>query len=246
MKTNWIIFFMLVVFASGCVPPPYKEGRPYIGMLQTIGREVQLAGKQVKKDRYPVYSGDKIETGANSSAYLYFKNGGFVQLDENTDPEFKEVWEGTKCFIVMIGQLIGVSYYESEDGECALRFRNRTADAVRQGTKVNFKVTREHTIITVLEGSMLLTYPRNLSIQAGRQTGISQKGVEWTRQLSDSELEETVKWRGKYPLPLSRHRITNGIYTNPRGTHHGNSGGTVRPTGPRSPGTLGPRGVPIR
>ncbi len=199
MRPNWIIFFIPLVLTAGCLPPLYnQEGQIRIGTLQTIGPDVRLEGKP-ETGHLPVYSSDRIETGKNSSGYLYFKNGGFIQLGENTDPEFYEIWEGTKCFIIMIKQLIGVSYYESEDGQCALQFQNQTAEAVRQGTKVIFKVTQSHTIITVHEGSMLLTYPHEMEIQKGYQAKISQKGLVEMHKLSDSALKDTVKWRKKFP-----------------------------------------------
>lgn len=201
MVTNRIGYILLLVLAFGCAHPPYKNGRPLIGTLQTIGSYVRMNGKPAK-NHDPVYSGDRIVTGANSSAYLHFQQGGFVQLDENTDPEFNKIWEGAQCFILMVGQLVGISYYESDDGECVLQFRNPTADAVRHGTRVYFKVEKDlTTVITVLEGTMVLTKPRNESIRAGWQAEISRKGEVQTRPLSNSELIQIEKWRTKYRLP---------------------------------------------
>lgn len=215
METKWNGLIVLIFAVAGCINlSNVKKDRTQLGTLQTIGPNVQLNDKLVVGNR-SVYNGDRIVTGRNTSAYIYFAQGGFVQLDENTDPEFKEIFKGTKCFIRMIGQLIGISYYESEKQKCVFRFRNEFADAVPHGTKVNFKVTDEYTVITVLEGSMELSYPSHFSIEKGWQVGISRKGISWIRRLSADALNATTEWRKKFKDPLPFEGANGGSVQRP-------------------------------
>jgi hypothetical protein len=70
------------------------------------------------------------------------------------------------------------------------------------GSRVNIKVTRgsaPESVITVMSGKVSMKQPRAYPVHASQQTVLPGGGrAPRIRTLSQSELQQTVKWRDKY------------------------------------------------
>ena len=94
---------VLLALLSGCGQWQTVTPRTLVGTLETSGQNVWLNGKPGSSGM-EVYNGDEVSTGPESQAYVYFSSGGFIHIDENTDPIFEWLKEGT-CIISKIGRI---------------------------------------------------------------------------------------------------------------------------------------------
>ena len=125
-----------------------------------------------------VYDGDTLTTEANSSATVEFLQGGLVQLDEQTDPIFKLLRESL-CILVNIvkGQV-----FVNSGNMCIEIQTQNLAGALN--SSINMHVTSEQSVLTVLQGAIRVTEPRELSVRALEQVVISQSEVKGPYVLS--------------------------------------------------------------
>src|SRR5690242_1817148 len=97
---QFAIILMVLGWLNGCTPPGGE--RPLIGELGTSGVSVFRNGLPAASGTR-IYSGDSVTTGPNSSGMILFANGGYFQLDQNTDPFFS--WAtvaGVRCILVKL------------------------------------------------------------------------------------------------------------------------------------------------
>ena len=78
-----IALFAILLLLQACASVAYLPGQQTIGRLRTIGPNVFLNNKPAR-DGQMVTVRDHVKTG-DSSAYIYFPDGSFVQFDRNTD-----------------------------------------------------------------------------------------------------------------------------------------------------------------
>jgi hypothetical protein len=55
--------------------------------------------------------------------------------------------------------------------------------------------------MTVLEGTMKLVSPQQMSQQQGQQMIVTKSGVQSVRQLTEQELRKVTRWRDRFPPP---------------------------------------------
>lgn len=196
-KTSLVTLLSLSLLLSGCVTPGAGGygGRPLIGELQVIGPAVRLNGRSTGDVR--VYDGDRVSTGPDSSAYLYFQRGGFLQLDENTDPIFRIILDRIYQ-ITGFGQ--GQVFAATSPGT---QHRIETPDGPVEtaGTQYNLQVVPGHSVLTVYQGQVrwLGAVPR--TVQPGEQMVYSRGRIVSVRRLTPAELRDTVRWRERFPPP---------------------------------------------
>ncbi|HEX5720413.1 MAG TPA: hypothetical protein VF179_29935 [Thermoanaerobaculia bacterium] len=193
--------WMLLACLSGCStttrqppPEPPAEGPGRIGTLRTIGDHV-FRNQRRAGDGERVYEGDTVSTGEASSAIIELDGGGFVQLAENTDPEFKfkVVSDGRRrCVYLYIkfGRVwvdSDVVCFETPDGGGIIN------------SVVNIEVAPGSTIVTVFEGTVLITSPQEQALGAGEQVLMARGGIESARRLSSRELDAVAQWRDQIP-----------------------------------------------
>lgn len=112
-----VFLAFLVIFFQGCVPqqtgminrPPQPDSREIIGTLQAMGDRV-FVNHRPASTGMRVYNGDNVSTGENSKAIVRFLQGGFVELDENTDPDFIK-----KAYCLFIKVFRGQVYVEGKN-----------------------------------------------------------------------------------------------------------------------------------
>ncbi|MBL8391745.1 MAG: hypothetical protein JNN21_07710 [Candidatus Accumulibacter sp.] len=188
--------WLLVLVGAACAPLPAGDaGGAAIGTLQVAGPNVFLNGARAR-DGATVHDGDTVTTGAASSAFVAFNEGGFVQLDENTDPRFSfrvETRGRQRCIHIQID--IGQIFID-KDVQCF-----STPDVTGNlGSRVNIRVSGKETIVTVLAGRALMFGEREQSIPAaGEASWRRGRQIGSLRLLDAPELAATVGWRERYP-----------------------------------------------
>jgi len=79
-----IALVAIILLLQACTSTAYLPWQQTIGRLRTIGPNVYVNDKPAR-DGQMVSTKDRIRTGGDSSAYIYFPDGSFVQFDRNTD-----------------------------------------------------------------------------------------------------------------------------------------------------------------
>jgi hypothetical protein len=187
---------------GGCAVPPERPSDPgtarqLIGTVRVDGPEVFLNGLRAQ-DGSPAYDGDRVSTRAGSSAVVEFSGGGFVQLDESTDPEFtfrllREGW----CLLVKI--LTGQMFVDS--GNRCIEVETPQM-VVSLNSRVNIQVTGQGDELTVLEGRVTISRPLGLRVGPTRRVVIAGSKVEGPLALSTTEIARVTAWRDKYFRPV--------------------------------------------
>jgi hypothetical protein len=168
---------------------PGTEG--FIGNLHVDGANAFLNQKRAYHGM-KIYSGDNVTVGAATRVRVMFPDGGFIELDENTDPDFRKWFEAGKC-IVKIFFKSGRTYGETGH-ECEIIVNTTHLDAFSK-TKFNMEIRPQQTILTVIEGRMTLERPERRPIEQSYQVVVSDQGVQSVRLLSSEELRSVTGWR---------------------------------------------------
>jgi ferric-dicitrate binding protein FerR (iron transport regulator) len=200
MKTFGCILIWLAALAltaSGCATsaagyapayelPPIREGT--LGRLAVDGPNAYLNGERVSSGRY-VMSGDTVTTGPGTSAMLLLNAGGYVQLDENTDPLFRE----GLCLLIKVlhGQVLfsNVKCQQVEAG-ANLAF---VAHSV-----VNLKASDEETRVTVLDGQVDMTRPGKATLGRYAEYLVIPNAAPLVTQLTPEQAATRVAWQQRY------------------------------------------------
>ena len=194
MNRGWLLATFILLWIAGCMvqlEPPRPPGALRIGTLRVDGTGVFLNQTRAR-DGMQVYDGDTLTTEANSSATVEFLQGGLVQLDEQTDPIFKLLRESL-CILVNIvkGQV-----FVNSGNMCIEIQTQNLAGALN--SSINMHVTSEQSVLTVLQGAIRVTEPRELSVRALEQVVISQSEVKGPYVLSREGLDKVVAWRWRF------------------------------------------------
>lgn len=189
LSTLSIMLLLLVI--CGCATIR-DSGR--VGTLRVTGSNVFLNNKPAGIGSV-VRLGDELSTGQNSSALLEFTDGGYIQLDENTDPIFTWLEQG-KCLFIRIFK--GQAFLKKER-------------ACIEGPNVQLVLNSEVNMvaepglwtITVVKGTATIQKPKPLALLGSQQARVTKRGFEGkVRTLSPDELRAVVKWRDRYRFPL--------------------------------------------
>ena len=196
-----VVAWLAVALLEGCAFVGYLPGQQTIGRLRVLGPNVFLNDKPAR-DGQLITSGDRLRTGTDSSVYLYFLSGGFLQFDENTDPVIEIVWRGTSCEVQVQGMRQGQAYEETNP-QCRTAVNTPHGEATHDGSIFNIKVDPQQTVLTALDGKLILLSPKSVELQKGQQLSESPVGIGAIRVLSEQELREVVRWRNRFPAPCA-------------------------------------------
>lgn len=183
--------------ARGQAAPPNLE-LPEV-RVDTIAR-LAVDGPHAFINRRPapsgsyVFDGDTVTTGPGTSALLVLNDGGSVQLDQNTDPEFRLLRQGA-CLLMSI--LRGQAAIDTKGG--CIEFRNQrlnTAGVAR--SVVNIRVTNREAWVTVIEGSVEMMAPRMAKLGAYDQYSAASNGKSAIRRMTAADAYAAGAWRQRY------------------------------------------------
>ncbi|GAO35409.1 hypothetical protein SCT_0795 [Sulfuricella sp. T08] len=162
-----------------------------IGTLGVAGSQVFLNGTRALGGE-AIHVGDTVTTGNASSGLIEFSDGGLFQLDQNTDPIFlvKRLQSG---FCILAKILSGQVFVDKQP----FCIDSPALDAINN-SRINIRVTPQQTGITVLSGSVTVVRPESARILVSQQYIMTLQGEARTRQLSERELMEMLRWRKNY------------------------------------------------
>lgn len=189
MKSRgWLCAAATMLALSGCAtfPLPWETDPSLIGTLQVDGTEAFLNGGRVPGGTR-VHVGDTVTTGANTSVKLQFVGGGYLQLDENTDPRLLR--EGG-CILVQI--------FKGQALVDAKRLCIEAADvALVLNSRVNIRLAGGAAEVTLLEGSATVTQPSSATLVPYDQYR-TVRGRSRQLRLSSTEALATARWTERY------------------------------------------------
>jgi len=168
---------------------------------ERIGR-LEVDGPNVRHNRAPgrdgagVYDGDIITTGPQSSAKIVLVSGGFVQLDENTDPVFRIVRE-LGCILIEIAD--GQAFVAAK--RVCISDPNITGNL---NSRINWKTDGVTSVLTVLEGTFDVERPTRTRLGDGHQYTVARREVVRTVRLAPAQASATADWTGRYFRPARR------------------------------------------
>lgn len=191
----WLAALLLAV--AGCATnaatyspadnlPPIRPDT--LARLVVDGPNAYLNGERVATGRY-VMSGDTVTTGPGTSAMLLLNAGGYVQLDENTDPLFRE----GLCLLIKVlhGQVLfsNVKCQQVEAGP-NLAF---VAHSV-----VNLRVVGREARVTVLDGQVDVTLPGKATLGRYAEYLVIANAAPVVTQLTPEQAASRVAWQQRY------------------------------------------------
>lgn len=194
-----VSLLLLMALAGGCATLPTQPGQG-IGVLRVSGPNVWLNGVQAR-DGDQVSIGYSLATGPGSGALLEFRDGGYLQLDQNTDPIFEWLAQ-SKCILIRIFK--GQAYLKRE--RACVEGPNLS---LVLNSEANIRIHERPGVseVTLVRGRAEITVPARLTLQPGQRFSASERRIAALRTLSPGELRSLVAWRDSYrfkPLPAPK------------------------------------------
>ncbi|MCM8626750.1 hypothetical protein [Accumulibacter sp.] len=185
-----VLSLVALLAVAACTPlPHFQSGQEHIGTVATAGPNVLLNGAR-PRDGDRVFDGDTLTTGAGTSVRVYLREGGYVQLDENTDPEFRIFREGG-C--ILIRMLTGQIFVDAR--------RVCISDPnieVALNSRVNVQVADQQTTLTVIEGEVTMSRPVRRNLDALHRYSVLRGAIASAVRLSPAQAERTASWTTRY------------------------------------------------
>ncbi|MGR8981535.1 MAG: hypothetical protein ACU84H_15795, partial [Gammaproteobacteria bacterium] len=138
-----LLFSITVILISGCYPghrpysPPVPDNRLYIGHIEFNKGTQAFINGQIARQGDAVFDKDRVTTGDETSVSVLFREGGFIQLDANTDPDFFKWLDSARCLIkafIQVGQVYGET-----GNDCDLLIEDAHLEALAH-TRFNLEV----------------------------------------------------------------------------------------------------------
>jgi len=197
------LVFMAVLLAVACVPPGPPPGPrdDVIGVLGTSGSQVFVNGDHAAPGT-AIRNGDRVSTGAASSAAVNFRSGGSLRLDADTDPTLRQFWSALQCVIEIAA---GDGGFDVDSGPCDCVFRTPESESTC-GSRFVARVERGQTTIILISGRMSVRRPIATELQPLEQIVLTRGGIVDRRVLSKSETSDAIAWRSQYKYDFGRSR----------------------------------------
>jgi hypothetical protein len=174
---------------AGCATPSGPQ-REVLGSLEVDGSNAFVNGSRAYNGA-SVRDGDVVTTGAATGVRVRLRDGGFVQLDENTDPVFRLFREGG-CLLVKIAT--GQAFVDAR--RICIEDPNLVAVL---NSKVNWRFDAARSVVTVLEGSASVERPAPVGLGQYDQYLVRERTPEGPpRRLTREEAEATARWTERF------------------------------------------------
>jgi hypothetical protein len=176
--------------------PPVREGT--IARLRVDGPNAYINRRPVQGVSY-VVDGDTVTTGPGTSALLVLNQGGEIQLDENTDPLFRQ----GACLLMKILR-----------GRVA--FRNLKCQQFEDGLQmagvahsyVHIASSESASRVTVIEGQVEMRSPGPATLGKYAEYVATREGAVQVLQLTEAEALARVAWTRNYFRPPAAQQST--------------------------------------
>lgn len=178
------LLVVIIALLAACAGQP---GREYVGRLDVDGPNAFLNGKRTG-DGARVYIGDRVSTGFATSVKVFLQGGGYVQLDQNTDPDFLR--EGG-CLLIQI--LTGRVFIDGT-GVCI----ETPSISARQASQVHYAVSSATTETVVLAGSVVMRRPAQVTLSQYDYYVVSGNQAQAPRRLAPQAAIALAAWRANW------------------------------------------------
>jgi hypothetical protein len=169
--------------------PPIRAGT--IARLMVDGPNAFINGRPVQGGSY-VLDGDTVSTGSRTSAILVLNQGGQIQLDENTDPLFKQ----GACLLMKIfrGRVVfhNINCQEFEDGL-------KMAGVAH--SYVHIMSSENESRVTVIAGEVAMRSPSQATLGRNAEYAATREGAVQVLQLTPEEANARTAWTRNYFQP---------------------------------------------
>jgi hypothetical protein len=180
---KYLIVWVVALLAA-CTNQPARE---YVGRLDVDGPNAFLNGQRTA-DGARVYIGDRVSTGFATSVKVFLQGGGYVQLDQNTDPDFLR--EGG-CLIIQI--LTGRVFIDGT-GVCI----ETPSISARQASQIHYAVSSVTTETVVLAGSVAMRRPAQVMLGQYDYYVVSGNQAQAPRRLTPQAAFALAAWRANW------------------------------------------------
>jgi hypothetical protein len=170
--------------------PPNSVAR----ISEVIGPQATLNGRPARVGDY-LLPGDRVATGARSYLEVKFRQGGFMQLDQSTDPWLEEKWEAVKagsCQVVSV--LFGRVFFIGDN----LCIKDPNLGGIMR-SQIVLTSDRSRSEVVVHYGSFEVTTTRGvILVKAGQGLVIERGGTAQVRARTTDELDASLRWRAVF------------------------------------------------
>jgi len=152
---------------------------------------------------------DAIKTSTESKAKLTSSDGSVLEVEENTQIDFSKLnFDGGTCngTVRIFGGKLLCDIKKVVNTKKVFSFETPTATAAIRGTRVDFEVSREKTVVTVHEGTVHVK-PRKAekgkNLTANQMTVVTNKTSQITVKPITAPEKSSVPTKQKQSLPSS-------------------------------------------
>jgi len=182
------LFALSMVGCETTARGPVAPTRAFIGVIRVVGGPAVFLNGVAVATGTSVFAGDRVSTGPGGGALIELAHGGFVQLDEKTDPFFEYVRDGACLLIKGIGAGAVRIFATDVCAQDVLGTQGITR------SDINWEVTGNRSVITVADGSFTLTAPVQRTLRAGEQATVV-AGRVTVVTLSPERLRAVTAWQ---------------------------------------------------
>lgn len=168
------------------------QARAQVGMMEVDGKNAFHNQQRVKhRSIVPIYDGDYVSTGARTSVRIGLTAdgyGGFIQLDENTDPN---LILATKCIVMKM--LKGQALVNAKN----ICLGTQSISGVTRSL-VNLKADGAGSELTVVTGSVDLEQPTLAAVGSYQRYHVGPDGRINRYAIDAAEANRTIAWSQDY------------------------------------------------
>lgn len=186
------LILAVCIALAACVAPGAPQ-REEVGRIEVDGRNAYL-NRILTSSGARVFLGDDVATGPDTSVKVLLRAGGYIQLDEKTDPKF---FEEVGCLVI---QIVSGRVFTEGSGLCI-----HTEDLAGRlgGSRVHIATGGGHTDIVVLEGSFTIQRPARLTLTQFDYYAVTRGKLDGPHKLSRERAESVAAWTRKWFKPAT-------------------------------------------
>jgi hypothetical protein len=210
--------FVVILIIQCCAKSSKHTNYEFLaGQLQSLGVNNVLVNNNKIDDSGAalIHNYDHIVVNENSSDYIhyilfnkYYVPYRFTHFDQNTSG-FLNIGIPEATLIFEKGQI-----YNYSNDLLPLQIKTKFLELITylsSENSENYKpvysaynlITDEkNSILTVLNGKMIIISPEHIELMKGQQITVSHSGIESLVELSGSQLDQVTSWHKQYPEPL--------------------------------------------
>ncbi|UNK50344.1 hypothetical protein MNR01_04755 [Lysobacter sp. S4-A87] len=192
MKRPTTFVLALLLLFGGNLAAWAQAPRAQVGLMEVDGKNAFYNQTKVKNHaKVPIYDGDYISTGPGTSVRVNLMAdgySGFIQLDENTDPN---LIIAAKCIVMKM--LKGQALVNAKN----ICLGTQSISGVTRST-VNLKADGMASELTVVEGGVDLDRPIALSVGTYERYQVAADGAINQYTVDAAEAARSIAWSKKY------------------------------------------------